>query len=143
MTYAINLGAGRGELPGRKRLGKYLIIQKSGEIPLGRSFRFESPEDPAPSGLLVCVQLRLNVTACVVLQRLIPGVNPIDLIARTYTGASRIPAVVAGTDAVPVQGRCAICHGRRPFADNEQVIGIGGIGFREVTSKFDVVLIPD
>lgn len=95
--------------------------------PLCAGLGLEVPKNPTSSELFERIQLGLNVTACVVLQLLIPSINEVDSVAGTYAGASRIPAVIASPNAVSIQSGCTVGHRRRPLANNDPMIGVSRV----------------
>lgn len=117
-----------------------MIINQPEEIPFGRRFRFEIPKDPSPSCLFVGVQLGFDVSAGVVFQGLVPGVDPVDCVTGSDARTSWVPAVVAGADAVAVECWGAVGHCACPFTYNEDVVGVGGVGFCNVACGFNVLL---
>ncbi|KAI6804562.1 glycoside hydrolase family 5 protein [Hortaea werneckii] len=57
--------------------------------------------------------------------RLAPGLDVVAVVAGADVGGARVGAVVAGADAVAVQRRGAVGHGRRPFADDGPFVRAG------------------
>lgn len=76
---------------------------------------------------LVDIQLRLDVLAHVVLERRRPRLDEVDGGAGAVEGGSGEGAVVAGADAVAVECGGAVGHRRRPFADHEPLVAVGGV----------------
>lgn len=89
---------------------------------------------------LVGLQLRFNESSRVVFELLAPCLDEVDVGARTDIFAAGIGAVVASADPVPVQSGGAVGLCSRPFADNDPVVGIGGVGNNIVANRLPMLL---
>lgn len=119
------LSADLAKLAISQRLRENPIVNKTLGVPLGRALRLPSPEDPAFSLTLERLELGLDIPVHVVAQRLAPGVDVVPVLAGANVGGVRVGAVVAGADAVAVQGRRAVGHGGGPFADDGPFVRAG------------------
>ena len=118
-----------------------VVFEQTKEIPLCASLGLKVPEYPTAGELLEHVQLGLDIVACIVLQLLIPRVDEVDLVAGTHAWTSRIPAIIASTNAVTIEGRCTVSHRRRPLAHNHPVISVGRVTASMVANEVSVFLL--
>lgn len=89
---------------------------------------------------LVGLQLRFNISSRIVFELLAPRLDEVDVGARTDVFAARIGAVIASADPVPVQSGGAVGLCSRPFADNDPVVGIGGVATNIVANRLPMLL---
>lgn len=129
------------ELPRAERLWEDFVFHQSEEVPLCASLGLEVPENPTSGGFFERIQLGLNVAARVVLQLLIPCIDEVDLVAGPYAWAPRIPAVIAGTNAITIQSCCAVGHRSRPLANNDPMIGISRVTAGMAANEVSVFLL--
>ncbi len=132
-TYGIELAIG-------ERLREDAGVQEAEQIPLGAGLGLKIPEDPAPRVRLVGLQLRFNVTSRIIFELLTPRLDEVDVGAWTDEFAAGIGAVVARADSVPVQRGGAVGLGGRPFADDDPVVGIGGVAANIVANCLAMLL---
>ena len=111
----------------QRKLWEDTGINKSEKVPFGASFGLEVPEDPTIGHLLIHLDLSLDILSRIVFQSLIPGIDEVYGIARTYPGCIWLITVILSPDAVSIERSSAICHCGSPFADNHPVVDISGI----------------
>ena len=82
--------------------------------------------------------MRLNVSTHVILERLTPRLDEVDIRTRPAEGGAREGTVVASPDTIPVERGGAIRHRSGPFTDHEPFIAVLGVGGDVVADELSV-----
>lgn len=123
----------------RKWLREDSNIQQSEQIPFRTRLGLEVPKDPTLTIQLKDIQLRLDEVSHIIPELLAPRLDEIDGFARPAEGAAGKGAIVAGADAVAVEGGGAVGHSGGPLADDEPLVTVLGVGGDVVADKLSVL----
>ena len=122
-------GAERAALPIYQRR-EDVSLEQAFEVPLGGLLSLEIPEDESLGLLLEYIQLSLDVPTGAVYRCQIPGIDEVDVAARSCGrngSRQRIAALPSRPKSVTVKSRGAISHGGGPFSNDYKMVDIGSV----------------